>query len=218
MVIPPIYPNPCPNDSHLLDYCFLNPEWAIKCYYRNQHDIRRLWNWTIIGLPPFNIPTRVHTPQLHPQPHLHPQLQLPHTIQPHVILPIIPQSPHKYLEFSPLSSINSSSANELNQSLNQPVYRILNGRIVRPQTDIPPQPQPQVTTYYGSKIQVPQRFLEQQIRPQDLQNNDIEMVPISKNIFMSRRTHLASRRTVLSCTSHVLGHNYIQLLVSDAIS
>ena len=41
---------------------------------------------------------------------------------------------------------------------------------------------------------------------------------ISKNIFMSRRMHLASGRMVLSYASHVLGHNYIQLQVSDTIS
>ena len=97
-IVAPIYSNPFPNDSHLLDYCFQNPEWAIKCYYRNQHNIRKIWNLTMIGLPPSNIPTRIHTPQpLYPHPQMHPQLHLysqpnppPQTIQPHIVPLLIP--------------------------------------------------------------------------------------------------------------------------------
>ena len=73
----------------------------------------------MIGLPPSNIPSHDYTlqPQMHIQPHLHPQPnpQPLQTTQPHIILLPILENRHEYLEFSPLSSINSSSDNKLNQ-------------------------------------------------------------------------------------------------------
>ena len=64
---------------------------------------------------------------MHAQPHPHPQPNpLAQTTQPHIVPPLIPENRHEYLEFSLLSSIQSS-ANE-NQPL--PVHRIFNGRIV----------------------------------------------------------------------------------------
>ena len=41
-VLTSIYSNPFPNDSHLLDYYFQNPEWAIKCYDRNQYSVSKI--------------------------------------------------------------------------------------------------------------------------------------------------------------------------------
>ena len=98
----------------------------------------------MIGLPSSNIPTHVHIlqplhpyPQIHVQLHLHPlpppNPQQPQTSQPHIVLPPISENQHEYLEFSPLSSIQSLA----NEHQSQPVYRILNSIIVQPQTNIP---------------------------------------------------------------------------------